>query len=266
MLNITFSFIAIALYTAAASYQGLCFFRRQPTTVAWLSLLSLAALVAHGASIAQMMMTPQGFSLTFFVVLSLVCWLVNLLVLTSGLRLPLHNLLLLLFPISILTLGLSLLASPNGHALSNMSSGLIAHILLSILAYSLMTIAAAQALLLAWQEHQLKHKHAAGRIRLLPPLQTMESLLFDVLWAGYITLTLGILSGFIFLENMFAQSLAHKTLLSLFAWCIYSVLLLGRYRLGWRGQQAIRWTLGGFVCLMLGYFGSKLVLELILGR
>jgi ABC-type uncharacterized transport system permease subunit len=79
-------------------------------------------------------------------------------------------------------------------------------------------------------------------------------------------LTISLISGFIFIENLFAQHLVHKTVLSILAWLIFSSLLLGRSLYGWRGQIAIQWTLIGFVSLLLAYFGSKLVLELILHR
>ena len=115
-------------------------------------------------------------------------------------------------------------------------------ILLSILAYGLFTIAVFQALLLLVQDHQLKHKHPSGLIRNFPPLQTMESLLFGFLWAGWTLLSLSLISGWLFVENLFAQHLVHKTLLACLAWIVFSVLLWGRNRLGWRGHKAIRWT------------------------
>ena len=70
----------------------------------------------------------------------------------------------------------------------------------------------------------------------------------------------------IFLEDIFAQHLVHKTVLSLVAWCIFAILLWGRHVLGWRGNTAVKLTLAGFVVLMLAFFGSKLVLEVILQR
>jgi ABC-type uncharacterized transport system permease subunit len=90
--------------------------------------------------------------------------------------------------------------------------------------------------------------------------------MFQLIGAGLVLLTLSLITGFLFLEDMFAQHLAHKTILSLLAWLVFAILLLGRYRSGWRGRIAIRWTLGGFISLMLAYFGSKMVLELILNR
>lgn len=98
----------------------------------------------------------------------------------------------------------------------------------------------------------------------IPPLQTMEKLLFDSIVAGFIGLTLALLSGFVFLQDLFAQHLAHKTVLSIIAWLVFATLLAGRFTLGWRGRTAIRWTLSGFISLMLAYFGSKLVYEFII--
>ena len=147
-----------------------------------------------------------------------------------------------------------------------LSSKILFHITLSILAYSVLAIAAAQSILLYVQDRQLKHKHMTGLVQFLPPLQTMEKLLFEMIWAGLILLTISIGSGFLFLENLFAQHLAHKTVFSIAAWFTFSALLWGRYQLGWRGATAIKGTLIGFLLLVLAYFGSKLVLEIILLR
>lgn len=94
----------------------------------------------------------------------------------------------------------------------------------------------------------------------------MERVLFELVWAGIVLLTLSIISGLLFLDNFFAQHLAHKTVLSLLAWVIFTTLLIGRYRFGWRGMRAVRWTLGGCALLILAYFGSKFVLEVVLNR
>ena len=94
----------------------------------------------------------------------------------------------------------------------------------------------------------------------------METLLFQLIALGFVLLTLALTSGFVYLENLFAQHLVHKTVLSIIAWVVFAVLLWGRYRHGWRGRKALRWTLGGFLILMLAYLGSKAVLELVLHR
>ena len=98
----------------------------------------------------------------------------------------------------------------------------------------------------------------------MPPLQTMETLLFEMIGVGFALLTAALFSGFYYLEDMFMQHVVHKTVLSILSWIFFAVLLWGRVKFGWRGRKAIRWTLGGFVMLMLAYFGSKVVLEILL--
>ncbi len=193
---------------------------------------------------------------------------INTIVILSSLRKPLHNLFIVLTPLSVLLVTLSLLSFiEHGYqhaTLNNLSSGLGIHVLLSITAYSLLSIAVVQALLLHWQNTQLKQRKTSGFIRHLPPLQTMELLMFELLWVGVILLACGIIWGAFYIDDMFAQHLAHKTILSIIAWVIFAMLLWGRSRWGWRGNHAVKWILGGFCVLMLAYFGSKLVLEVIL--
>ena len=143
---------------------------------------------------------------------------------------------------------------------------MLLHISASLLAYAVLTLAAIQSGLLAIQDHQLRHRHTRGIIQILPPLQLMESMLFELLWIGVSLLTLSIVSGFVFVDDIFAQSLVHKTVLTIAAWLLFATLLWGHYRLGWRSQTAVRFTLAGFAVLMLAFFGSKLVLELVLER
>jgi len=140
------------------------------------------------------------------------------------------------------------------------------HILLSLTAYSLFTLAAIQAIVLAIQEQHLHQHHPAGLMRKLPPLQTMENWLFKLIFYGFVVLSLGLFSGFFFLEDLFSQHLVHKTILSLVSWVVFAILLWGRKTFGWRGKIAVRWTLTGFSFLVLAYFGSKFVLEFLLDR
>jgi ABC-type uncharacterized transport system permease subunit len=146
------------------------------------------------------------------------------------------------------------------------SVGLRLHVLFSILAYSLLSIAALEALMLAWAERQLKRKRPRMIMQFLPPLATMEAFMFQILGVGFLLLSLSLGTGLMFLDDMFAQHLVHKTVLSIAAWLVFAALLAGRYYLGWRGRIAVRATIAGFLLLMLAYFGSKIVLELILKR
>ena len=258
------SLLAALLYLGATAYHGVCLARRATPNKPLLLVLGLAALIAQCLGLTPQLLTDAGLVLDFFNAANLIAAAVIALTLLACLRIPVENLLLFLFPLGMLTAALSVLVPHGTLEPINEQPGILAHILLSVLAYGLLTIAVFQALLLLVQDHRLKHKHPAGLIRNFPPLQTMESLLFGFLWGGWVLLSLSLVSGWLFLDNLFTQHLAHKTILSCFAWVVFAVLLWGRHQLGWRGHKAIRWTLAGFCLLMLAYFGSKLVKEFIL--
>ncbi|WP_068828003.1 cytochrome C assembly family protein [Pseudomonas sp. BMS12] len=258
------SLAAAAIYAGATTYQGLYLARRESPNKPLLALLALVALFCHGGSLFMQLHASAGLSLDFFNAASLIAFAVIAITLLACSRIPVENLLLILMPLGSLTVLLAQFLPSGTLTPIDEEAGILAHILLSILAYGLLTIAMFQALLLSLQDYQLKHKHPSGLIRNFPPLQTMESLLFGFLWAGWLLLSLSLLSGWLFFEDLFAQHLVHKTVLSCIAWSVFAVLLWGRHQLGWRGHKAIRWTLAGFCLLMLAYFGSKLVREFIL--
>jgi ABC-type uncharacterized transport system permease subunit len=264
MITLSANITAFAIYLFSSLYFGGRFVKQQSINSPQLLLAVVVGLIAHSVGVYSVSITKLGFNFSFFAALSMVFWTVNLIVFFSCLKKELHNLFLMLFPLSALAVLASILGQKQEQQFLDYT--IATHVILSILAYSLLTIASLQALLLAYQNRLLKNKNHIQSARLLPPLQTMESLLFELLWVGEILLTLSIMSGFYFLEDMFAQHLAHKTVFALIAWTIYALLLWGRHQMGWRGNKAIRWTLAGFICLMLAYFGSKLVLEIILGR
>ena len=207
-----------------------------------------------------------GFNFGFFSTGSLIAMIVALLLSIASLNKPVETLGVAIFPIAAGMLALELKYPENTQTLSHYNWEMSVHILTSIIAFSLLNIAALQAILLAFQNQQLKSHTPKKFIQSLPPLQTMESLLFQMLTTGIIFLTISLGTGFLFIEDLFAQHLVHKTVLSLLAWIIFTGLLLGRNFYGWRGLTAIKWTLVGFILLLLAYFGSKLVLELILHR
>ena len=234
--------------------------KRSPLYLAWFAIL------AHFSYIAIEFQRHHGFSFSFFSTASLVAMIVALLLLIATLNKPVEKLGIVLFPITALMLALDLTFSEKPHPLHTHNWEMTTHILTSIIAFSLLNIAALQAILLAFQNQQLKSHPPKRFVQSLPPLETMESLLFQMLAAGVFFLTISLLTGFIFVKDLFAQHLVHKTVLSIVAWFIFSGLLLGRLRYGWRGITAIKWTLLGFLSLLLAYFGSKMVLEIILHR
>jgi ABC-type uncharacterized transport system permease subunit len=142
------------------------------------------------------------------------------------------------------------------------------HLLISLLAYSLFTIASLQALTMAVLERRLHGGQLPPYLQSLPPLLTMERLLFRIIWLGFLLLTLTLGSGMLFSEELFGKPLQfnHKVVFGIIAWCLFAALLVGRQVYGWRGRIALRWTLAGFLVLILAYIGSKFVLEIILHR
>ncbi|WP_296944171.1 inner membrane protein YpjD [uncultured Massilia sp.] len=148
------------------------------------------------------------------------------------------------------------------------------HVAVAVLAYSTLTIAAFHAVLMALQEARL-HTRSANKkgflgaaIDQLPALLTMEKLLFRMIWIGFVLLTLTVLSGLVFSEQLFGKALRwdHKNVFALLSWLLFAALLAGRRWRGWRGKTALRFTLAGFATLALAYVGSRFVFEVVLHR
>jgi ABC-type uncharacterized transport system permease subunit len=137
-----------------------------------------------------------------------------------------------------------------------------------MLAYSLLTLAALHAMLMAVAERQLHSGRISRTVASLPPLMTMETLLFRLIAIAFVLLTLTLGSGIVFSESLFGQAfrLDHKTVFAIISWLLFGALLFGRRVWGWRGRVALRWTLAGFIALLLAYMGSRFVVEVLLGR
>ncbi|GAA0638575.1 inner membrane protein YpjD [Halomonas beimenensis] len=257
--------MAFILYLAAASWQGLVLARRVPPRAALVRSFGALGLLCH-LPLAVGLLT-QGETLLPGVTTSavLASGLAVLVLLGVSLFKPVLNVATGLFPLAGVTLLLAT-GMPSPEKGTGMTPGIALHALSAALAFALLAIAAIQAVLLGVQNQALRHHHFRGVVQSLPPLTTMERILFELVWAGMALLTLSIASGFLFVDDMFAQHLIHKTVLSLAAWVLFAALLAGHHWLGWRGLRAVRWTLGGCLLLLLAYFGSKFVLEVLLAR
>jgi len=258
--------VCALLYLLATGLQVLRFSQRGRGFGRGVLVLGVAALLLHGIIAWETVHRSDGISLGFFKISALIFLVVNIACISSLLRRPLQNLLLVLFPLSALSVLVSTFAPDTSPLEHDLAAGMVLHISSSILAYSVLTLAATQSALLALQDRLLRQHHTRGIIQILPPLQLMETMLFELLWIGVILLTIAIASGLVFVDDMFAQHLVHKTVLTIVAWLLFAVLLWGHYQLGWRSATAVRFTLAGFIFLMLAFFGSKLVLELLLQR
>lgn len=255
---------AVLFYLIGSVFQGLNFISNKDTRNKVFGF-GLIAVLAHAISAYSVIKTTSGYHFGISEISTLIAVSISLLVLISSIRKPLQNLFLGLFPLAIIAIVFSLTVRSDYPPI-NLSPGLASHVLLSILAYSFITIAAAQAGFLAYQNYQLKHGHAGGLINKFPPLQDMEVFLFELLWVGQILLSLGIVAGLLFVDDIWGRDgVIHKTFFSILAWIVFGVLLWGRHQLGWRGVTAIRGTLIGFGLLIVGFYGSKVALEYILG-
>lgn len=263
--NILVGTLAIISYIGGAALMAKQLFsqcrqHRCSIRLGWLGLL------LHAGYLLLIAQQYHAINFSFFNAATLVALCIVALLLFASLDKPVEKLGIAIFPLAAGLIALDLIFPEQARLLSSHSWQMSLHVLSSIIAFSLLNIAALQAILLAIQDQQLRNHHPKRIILALPPLQAMETLLFQMITTGLAFLTLALASGFMFIDDLFAQHLVHKTVLSIIAWIIFSGLLLGRLRYGWRGNIAIQWTLIGFVLLLMAYFGSKLVLELILKK
>ena len=228
-------------------------------------ILWAVACLMHGLHIYPQTFTGQGLNLTFYNAISLVLFIISTLLLILSLRKNHEYLGLFLFPIIIAGIALTIFKPEISHTASNLR-GVQLHIAFSLFAFSVLTISAIQSIILLNQDRQIRDVELKGLTSALPPLHETEKFLFQTIAIGFMLLSVALVSGFLYLENMFEQHIAHKTILSCIAWIVFAVLLWGRWMYGWRGQKAIRWTLGGFAFLILAYIGSMFVQEILLNR
>jgi len=261
---------AFILYAALAFHFWRTRWRGSGKTeiVPWERAAILAPLAVHSWLVYDMLFASPELLFGFGQALSVMLWLAvmlywieSLFFQLEGMQAPILALASVCAPLPAMFPGL---ASPA----YSQSMEFRLHLLLAMLAYGLFTIAAVHAMLMTIMERRLHGGTVSGPFFALPPLLTMERLLFRVIFAGYVLLTLTLATGIVFSETLFGQAMKfnHKTLFAVISWLIFAALLAGRYFYGWRGRIALRWTLAGFITLLLAYVGSRFVLEVILQR
>jgi ABC-type uncharacterized transport system permease subunit len=231
--------------------------------VAWIT--GATGLLWHAWTLSLLILGPGGISLSIGNTASFIGLQIALIALLgaweSTLRGLSGGLLILAGVVAVMTGGQ--VAGEPGPA---MSLQIQSHILISLFAYGLLTVGAIVAVYALVQDMRLRRGLLSSFNQLFAPLETTEKLLFGITAAGFLFLLVAVSSGFAFVENLFAQHLVHKTALSLLALVLFGVLLIGRSFAGWRGKRAVYLYLWGFLILCLAYFGSRYVLEEILGR
>jgi ABC-type uncharacterized transport system permease subunit len=258
-----FALTAAALYFAAAIAFVPPLLRRRalPRSIG-LGLAGVAVLCHAWILIGE---HAGGVDLHFFAALSLVGGCIAALCLLVNFVRPVATLGVIVFPLAAMLLLVDIFLAPPTHP-SLIEWQIKLHVIFALIGFSVLMIAALLAILLALQERALRMRQFDGIVQALPPLTLTEALMFQLIAAGFVLLTLTLLSGTLFVDNLFDQNLLNKTVLSIAAWVVFGALLFGRWRYGWRGRRAIRLTLAGMALLLLAYFGSLFVLEVILKR
>ena len=258
-----FALLAIALYLAAAG--GLArplLSGGQPLNRLALSLAGGAVLIHAGILLG---LHRGALDLHFFAALSLTACVVAALTWVVNLSRPVAALGVIVFPLAAVLLALDVFAAPPTQP-QPIDWQIKLHVTVALLAFSVLSFAAVMAIGLAVQERGLRHRQFGPWLRALPPLTLTETLLFQLIGAGFALLTLTLVTGALFVDNLFGQHLVHKTVLSIIAWLVFGALLYGRWKHGWRGRRAVNLTLSGMALLVLAFFGTKAVLELVLHR
>lgn len=265
-------FLIVAQVLLAIGYAGLAWIDRprlepaaaHPRQLRWAMAL---AVLAHTAIIWRLVFQEEGVNLGFAASLSLIGLLLAAWLWASGVLMPIPGMGSRTLPIVAVSAILPVLL-PAPHWLKYSTDVLeSAHIVVALLAFALFVIAAVQAAAILALEQQL-HRGLAATSGAMPPVLTLERWLFGLIAIGFVLLTATLASGVIFSESLFGKPVqfTHKTLFSGLAWLLFGVLLAGRWRWGWRGRTALRWVVVGSLLLLIGFAGSKFVLEVLLGR
>jgi len=228
----------------------------------------LLALLFHAVSLREGIFPGGVMHFGFATALSAMFWLALALYWVESFYIRIDGLPLLGLPAASICVLLPALV-PEEHVIANAANPAFRiHFLMAMLAYSLFTIAAMHALLMTALEKHLHKGHLSPLLASLPPLMTMERLLFRLIHVAFLLLTLTLLSGVFFSEELFGKPLtfSHKVLFAFISWFTFGALLVGRHFRGWRGKTALRWTLAGFGILLLAYVGSYFVLDVLLHR
>ena len=266
-LPLVYTILALITYTTSFWYLLMRLMSKRMPNLWGYTCMAGLGLILHGAVLYRDMLTPLGINYDVFNLMSFTSGLMLALSLILSLIRPILPLNLLGIPVAATGLILGYAFSQPNQVIEQHSLGLDLHIILSLSAYAVLLMATIHAILLWFQDRELKKKQKKRIwVNLLPPFQVMESLLFDLIITGFGLLTVALIFGFFTIEHFFAQHLAHKTVFSIISWFLYGALLVGHYQLGWRGRKAIRFTITAFVLLAIGFIGSKFVLEMILGR
>lgn len=257
--------LAGMVYILVSIYIGWALIQDKPIQKGVSLGLLVVGMLAHAALLYPHVVTLYGLNFNLFNTISLISLFFLFFYVIFSLYRPIVSLGILAAPTALAGMIVGYIGRAPYRPITDISVGLEAHILLSLAAYCVLLMAALQALFLRLQIRELKHQSIHRFwVNKLPSLQSMESLLFDMLLVGFVLLSIALGIGFVYVEDLLAQHLAHKTVFSVLSWLLFGALLLGNWRAGWRGKRAANMTIYAFILLAIGFVGSKFVLEMLL--
>ena len=234
----------------------------------WERAALLGALLIQGFGLYHGLFSAGGMRFSFSFALSLMLWLAVLIYWLESFRSRMDGLQPMVLPLAAIA-AIAPAVFPQLRVVAHAGAwGFQLHFLAAMLAYSLFTLSALHAIFMGFAERKLHQRAITKSLSTLPPILTMEALLFRMIFVAFCLLTLALVSGVMFSEAIFGKAMAldHKTLFAFASWGIFAALLVGRRIYGWRGRVALRWTLAGFLVLLLAYIGSRFVAEVMLHR
>ena len=265
MTSTSLSILSIICYLASSAFIATKSAARVTDFKSRLLLFSVicTALICHSIALYHNSLSVAGFNFGIFKAASLIALCIAFLLAAILSWQPVNPLGVVVFPLAALFVAIAQWV-PSNHIVSDMPVLTALHIALSVFSYSLLAIAVLQAIYLAIAHNRLKSHRPI--LNFLPPLATMETIMFQITGIAFVLLTISLILGGFAISDIEAQHLAHKIVFSVLAWIVFASLLIGRWRYHWRGHRAVKYVCIGFVLLATGFFGSKMVLELILHR
>lgn len=253
------------IYAVTGLYLYNCLIKNRPINKTTTLIAILVGVVLHAILLTPQILTLYGLNFNIFNTLSLTGLFFLIFYGLFSLYRPILSLGVLALPSALLGLSIGYFGKAAYEPLTNLSLGLQIHILLSFGAYCVLLMACVQAIILRLQIRELKHQSTHRFwVAKLPSLQSMESLLFDMILLGFVLLSVALGLGVVATYDILAQHIAHKLVFSVLSWLVFGVFIIGHYKQGWRGKRAANFAIYGFGLLAIGFVGSKAVLELIL--
>ena len=249
----TLTFLSSICYVSATFSLILKLMRRITVPKSALIILGGIAVCLHAILLYHWIDQQGGHDLSPWNLCSQMLWLVASLILVTALFKPIENLLLLVFPLTLVSLLAAAGSMNDNTVLTQLSKREMIHVLWSLLAVSAVCATMLQSVLFALQQWLLRRKQIVAVLQVLPPLQTMETFLYQLIWISVVLLSIVIATSLWFFGTLFTLQLWTKSLLVLLSWAVLVGLLIGRYAFGWRDITVVRMTTLGFFSLLIAY-------------